>query len=105
MIPVPNYKEICEKVEKQIREAGVETLPDMLRAVGLDPVRDIFAQDWSYTNNWGTEDVTGWDFRCADLTGADLSTLTNLDKARFSNKTRLDGVILPEGITTEILLR
>lgn len=108
---VINLAEASRDVWKEVKKARVllkehagEPAPALMRVIGLDPATDFAWGNFPRITNWGDEDVTGWDFRGSDLSGCDLSTLSNLKNAVFSPETKLDGAILPEGLTIEMLL-
>ncbi len=92
-----------EEVIQIIEDSEEDTIPNLLRKIGINPATGMCGGDWSDTV-WENEDVAGWDFRGCDFSRANLSKVRNLDKARFSVETILDDTVLPEGLRVAMLL-
>ena len=86
-----------------ILDAKTESLVELMRIAGLDPLEDLAGADFKKCD-FGEEDVTGWNLCGTDLTDADLSRVQNILEAKFSTETIFAGTKLPVGITVEILL-
>ena len=66
---------------------------ELLAMAGLDPKRHLCGADWRGAD-FGARSVRGLDFRHADLRGADLSRVTDLNKAKLDGAD-LRGAWLP----------
>lgn len=90
-----------EEAAGKIRAAG-GSIYAMMEAVGLDPRHDFRGGDFRKSTFSPARDVAGYDFTNALLNGADLSLMVNIELANFRGAD-LEGAILPEGITVEML--
>jgi formylglycine-generating enzyme required for sulfatase activity len=94
--------DIADKVKEVMRAVDAD-FAKLAEIAKLDPRRHFQGADLRDVN-FGTDDLSGFDFRCADLRGADLSAARGLQKWMLHGAT-LEGARLPAGWSLAALAR
>lgn len=103
----PHNNEVIVKNQQQAAEVntGVPTTgPEpndllCLLALGkINPFTDLMGMDMSCAD-FGTADVSGWNFVNAKLDNANMRNVRNIRQARFNTSTSMQGTKLPRGVT------
>ena len=94
-------QQISEGLDK-ITSHPSDNFVELLKAVGLDPTKDIRGNNLSGVR-LDDADVAGWNFSGCNLTDADMGEVRNITSAIFSESTIFENTLLPQGITPEML--